>query len=204
MFVLSLLECAAGEVVSNVTSLATDQLRLDIVWGFRKEINKLKESSTLIGDIIHDASHEPEDRELRARANWMKRLTSVAYNADDILDEIEYEVHRIVIKETSLDQKILGFFCNNPVVFRLKMARKIYNINTSLDDLYKKAAGVGLGMTRRSNGGAAASKDQRETTSLVEKNEFTFKDAIIVGRVEVVSNIIATLTNSKIKKRFFR
>ncbi|XP_061993475.1 putative disease resistance protein RGA4 [Rosa rugosa] len=196
MFVLSLLESAAGEVVSKVTSLATDQLRLDIVWGFREEINKLKESSTLIGNIIHDAAHEPEDRKLRARADWMKRLISVAYNADDILDEIEYEVQRIVIKETSLDKKILGFFCNNPVVFRLKMARKINNINTSLDDLYKQAASVGLGMTRRSNGGAAASKDKRETTSFVEKNEFTLKDATIVGRDQVVSDIIATLTNS--------
>ncbi|XP_061993468.1 putative disease resistance protein RGA3 [Rosa rugosa] len=190
-----ILESAAGEVVSKVTALATDQLRLDIVLGFRKEIHKLKETSTLIGDIIHDASHEPEDRELRARANWMKKLISVAYNADDILDEIEYEVQRIVIKETSLDKKILGFFCNNPVVFRLKMARKIYNINTSLDDLNKQAASVGLGMTRRSNGGAAASKDKRETTSFVEKNEFTLKDATIVGRDQVVSDIIATLTN---------
>ncbi|PRQ38716.1 putative P-loop containing nucleoside triphosphate hydrolase, leucine-rich repeat domain, L [Rosa chinensis] len=196
MFVLSLLESAAGEVVSKVTSLATDQLRLDIVWGFREEINKLKESSTLIGNIIHDAAHEPEDRKLRARADWMKRLISVAYNADDILDEIEYEVQRIVIKETSLDKKILGFFCNNPVLFRLKMARKINNINTSLDDLYKHAASVGLGMTRRSNGGAAASKDKWETTSFVDKNEFTLKDATIVGRDQVVSDIITTLTNS--------
>ncbi|XP_024196131.1 putative disease resistance protein RGA3 [Rosa chinensis] len=196
MFVLSLLESAAGEVVSKVISLATDQLRLDIVWGFREEINKLKESSTLIGNIINDAAHEPEDRKLRARADWMKRLISVAYNADDILDEIEYEVQRIVIKETSLDKKILGFFCNNPVLFRLKMARKINNINTSLDDLYKHAASVGLGMTRRSNGGAAASKDKWETTSFVDKNEFTLKDATIVGRDQVVSDIIATLTNS--------
>ncbi|XP_061992629.1 putative disease resistance protein RGA3 [Rosa rugosa] len=190
-----LAEAAAGEVLSKVTSLATDQLRLDIVLGFREEIHKLKESSTLIGNIIHDAAHEPEDRKLRARADWMKRLISVAYNADDILDEIEYEVHRIVIKETSLDKKILGFFCNNPVVSRLKMARKIYNINTSLDDLYKQAAIVGLG---RSNGGAAASQRRRdrETTAFPEIIEFTRKDAKIVGRDQIVLDIIATLTTS--------
>ncbi|XP_061991710.1 putative disease resistance protein RGA3 [Rosa rugosa] len=195
MFVLSLLTSAAGGVVSKVASLATDQLRLDIVWGFRKELNKLKESSTQMGYIIHDAAHEPGDRELRARAEWMKRLISVTYNAEDILDGLQYEVHRIVIKETRLDKKILGFFSNNPVVFRLQMALKIYNINTSLDDLNKQAPGVGL---VRSNGGAAASQgmQDRETTSFFEKNEFTLKDAIIVGRDEVVSNIIATLTNS--------
>ncbi|PRQ38772.1 putative P-loop containing nucleoside triphosphate hydrolase, leucine-rich repeat domain, L [Rosa chinensis] len=75
------------------------------------------------------------------------------------------------------------------------MARKIYNINTSLEDLNKQAPGVGL---VRSNRGAATSHgmQDRETTSFFEKNEFTFKDAIIVGRDEVVSNIIATLTNS--------
>ncbi|XP_061991717.1 putative disease resistance protein RGA4 isoform X2 [Rosa rugosa] len=190
-----LAEFAAGEVLSKVTSLSTDELRLDIVWGFRKEIDKLKETSTLIGDIIHDASHEPEDPELRARANWMKKLISVAYNADDILDEIEYEVQRIVIKETSLGKKILGFFCNNPVVFHLKMARKIYNINTSLEGLYKQADGVGF---VRSNGGAAASQGRRhrETTAFPEKIEFTQKDAKFFGRVQVVRDIIAILTNS--------
>ncbi|KAM5569239.1 hypothetical protein ABKV19_016644 [Rosa sericea] len=195
MFVLSVLTPVAGGVVNKVALLATDQLRLEIVCCFRKELNKLKESSTLIGDIIHDAARQPEDGDLRARAEWMKRLISVAYNAEDILDEVQYEVHRIVIKETSLDKKILGFFCNNPVLFRLKMARKIYNINTSLEDLNKQAAGVGL---FRSNGGAAASQGMQdsETTSFVEKNEFTFKDAITVGRDQVVSDIIATLTNS--------
>ncbi|PRQ38761.1 putative P-loop containing nucleoside triphosphate hydrolase, leucine-rich repeat domain, L [Rosa chinensis] len=184
-----LAEAAAGEVLSKVISLATDQLRLDIVLGFREEIHKLKESSTQIGNLIRDAAHEPEDRKLQARADWMKRLISVAYNADDILDEIEYEVHRIRIEET-LDKKILGFFCNNPVVFRLKMARKIYNINTSLENLKKDAPAVGLVITMGSNGGAAASQGRRdrETTS--------FPDAKIVGRDQVVLDIIATLTTS--------
>ncbi|KAM5569240.1 hypothetical protein ABKV19_016645 [Rosa sericea] len=193
MHVLSVLTPVAGGVVSKVALLATDQLRLDIIWGFREEINKLRESSILIGNIIHDAAQEAGD--LQARAEWMKRLIRVAYNAEDILDKFQYEVYRIVIKETSLDKKILGFFCNNPVVFRLKMARKIYNINTSLEDLNKQAAGVGL---VRSNGGAAASQgmQDRETTSFLEKNEFTFKDAITVGRDQVLSDIIATLTNS--------
>ncbi|XP_040374694.1 uncharacterized protein LOC112199378 [Rosa chinensis] len=195
MHVLSVLTPVAGGVVSKVALLATDQLRLDIIWGFREEINKLKESSILIGNIIHDAAHEPEAGDLQARAKWMKRLISVAYDAEDILDKFQYEVYRIVIKETSLDKKILGFFCNNPVAFRLKMARKIYNINTSLEDLNKQAPSVGL---VRSNGGAAASQgmQDRETTSFFEKNEFTFKDAITVGRDQVVSDIISTLTNS--------
>ncbi|XP_024196150.1 putative disease resistance protein RGA3 [Rosa chinensis] len=75
------------------------------------------------------------------------------------------------------------------------MARKIYNINTSLDDLNKRAASVGL---FRSNGGAAASQGRRdrETTSFPEKIEFTQKDAKIVGRDQVVLGIIATLTTS--------
>ncbi|PRQ38874.1 putative P-loop containing nucleoside triphosphate hydrolase, leucine-rich repeat domain, L [Rosa chinensis] len=196
MPVLSVLTPVAGGVMSKVALLATDQLRLDIIWGFRKEIKKLKETSTLIGNIIHDAADdEAEDRKPLARAEWMKRLISVAYNAEDILDEVQYEVHRIIIKETSLDKKVLGFFCNNPVVFRLKMARKIYNINTSLEDLNNQAAGVGL---VRSNGGAAGSQgmQDRETTSFFEKNEFTFKDAITVGRDQVVSDIITTLSNS--------
>ncbi|XP_040373483.1 putative disease resistance protein RGA3 isoform X2 [Rosa chinensis] len=196
MPVLSVLTPVAGGVVSKVALLATDQLRLDIIWGFRKEIKKLKETSTLIGNIIHDAADdEAEDLKPLARAEWMKRLISVAYNAEDILDEVQYEVHRIVIKETSLDKKILGFFCNNPLVFRLKMARKIYEINISLEDLNNQAAGVGL---VRSNGGAAANQglQDRETTSFFEKNEFTFKDAVTVGRDQVVTDIIATLTNS--------
>ncbi|PRQ38871.1 putative P-loop containing nucleoside triphosphate hydrolase, leucine-rich repeat domain, L [Rosa chinensis] len=195
MFILSVLTPVAGGVVNKVALLATDQLRLEIICCFRKELNNLKESSTLIANIIQDAAHEPEDGDMRARAEWMKRLISVAYNAEDILDKCQYEVYRMVIKETSLDKKIFGFFCNNPLVFRLKMARKIYKINTSLEDLNKQAAGVGL---VRSNGGAAASQgmQDRETTSFFEKNEFTFKDAIIVGRAQVVSDIIATLTNS--------
>ncbi|XP_061993465.1 putative disease resistance protein RGA3 [Rosa rugosa] len=199
MVVLSLLTSAAGGALSKVSSLATDQLGLEIVCCFRKELYKLQVSSTDIGDMIHDAAHEPEDRKMRARARWMKRLISVAHDAEDILEEVQYEVDRIVIEETSLDKKILGFFCNNPLVFRLQMARKIHDINTSLENLNNRAASVGLATTRRSNGGAASSqgKQSRETFSFLEKNEFTHKDAIIVGRDQVLTNIIATLTDSK-------
>ncbi|KAM5569301.1 hypothetical protein ABKV19_016689 [Rosa sericea] len=198
MVVLSLLTSAAGGAVSKVSSLATDQLGLEIVCCFRKELEKLEESSSQIGNIIHDAAHQPEDGEQRTRTDWMKRLIGVAHDAEDILDEVQYEADRIVIEETSLDKKILGFFCNNPLVFRLQMARKIHDINTSLKNLINnRATGVGLATTMRSNGGAASSRgnQDRETVSPLEKNEFTHNDAIIVGRDEAVSNIIATLTD---------
>ncbi|PRQ38771.1 putative P-loop containing nucleoside triphosphate hydrolase [Rosa chinensis] len=198
MVVLSLLTSVAGGAVSKVASLANDQLGLQIVCCFRNELNKLKESSDQIGDMMHDAAHEPEDRKLRARARWMQRIIGVAHDAEDILDEVQYEVDRIVIEETSLDKKILGFFCNNPLVFRLQMARKIHDINTSLENLKTDAASVGLATTMRSNEGAASSRGKvdRKTFSSLEKNVVTHKDAIIVGRDEVLSNIIATLTDS--------
>ncbi|KAM5561510.1 putative disease resistance protein RGA3 [Rosa sericea] len=185
----SLLLSAAGGAVGNVASLATDQLSLKIVFCFSKAVDELKRSSTQIGNLIHDAALEPEDGELRAMANWMKSLMTVAYAAEDAVDEVQYEFVRIDQEATILDKDIRRIFV------RLQMACKIGNINKSLDDLYKKAAAVGL--TRRSNGGAAASrgKQDRETTSLLEKHEFTSRDANIVGRDEVVPDITATLTN---------
>ncbi|XP_040372404.1 putative disease resistance protein RGA3 isoform X2 [Rosa chinensis] len=188
--VSSLLLSAAGGAVGNVASLATDQLSPKIFFCFRKELDKLKQSSDLIGSMIRDAAPEPEDREpLSAMARWKKELVTVAYAAEDVVDEVQYEFVRIDLEGTILCKDIRRIFV------RLQMACKIGNINKSLDDLYKQAAAVGL--TRSSNGGASSSQGMqgRETTSLLEKHEFTRNDAIIVGRDEVVSNITATLTN---------
>ncbi|XP_062005346.1 putative disease resistance RPP13-like protein 1 [Rosa rugosa] len=185
----SLLLSAAGGAVGNVASLATDQLSLKIVFCFSKAVDELKQSSTKIGNLIHDAALEPQDRELRAMADWMKRLMTVAYAAEDVVDEVQYEFVRIHIEGAILDKWIRRIFV------RLQMAGKIDNIHRSLDKLCNEAAAVGL--TRRSKGGEASSQSlqDRETTSLLEKHEFTRNDAIIVGRDEVVSNTTATLTN---------
>ncbi|XP_020414288.1 putative disease resistance protein RGA3 [Prunus persica] len=126
---------------------------------------------------------------------WVKDLEDIAHEADDVLDEYEYELLRRKVEiQNQIKKKVLNFFSShNPIAFRLKMAHKIKNINASLANLKNEAASIGL--VDRSTLVNATSHDigglDRETVSNFDQDE-----KYIVGRKEVTSDIVTTLINS--------
>ncbi|KAM5552135.1 hypothetical protein ABKV19_026810 [Rosa sericea] len=181
----------AQELLKKVASLAAQEF--DLVWGFNGEITKLRESVLMLEAVLRDAEHPRQDQGDAVKL-WVKKLEDIAQHADDVLDDYEYELLRRKVQlRNQMKKKVQNFFSpSNPIFFGVKMAHKIKKINTSLDELNKKASAFGL-VARRSLD-ATTSHDisiDRKTNSLLKEDENN-----IIGRDNVVADIVQALTKS--------
>ncbi|KAL6139771.1 hypothetical protein ACLB2K_058073 [Fragaria x ananassa] len=83
---------AAEGILTKVYSLAAQELAL--AWGFKAELEKLGESVSSIQDFLRSAADQRPDDRGKAVEKWVKKLKQVAEDADDILDDINYELLR--------------------------------------------------------------------------------------------------------------
>ncbi|CAN6693219.1 unnamed protein product [Malus baccata var. baccata] len=183
----AVLTFATEGILKKVLSLAAQQFSL--AWGFKAELGKLQESFINIELLLNDVADKPEGRPIEA---WVKKLKDVAHDAEDFLDEFEYEGYRRKVEiQNHMKKKVLNFFSlSNPLAFRLQMAHKIQKINASLVDLKSEASLLQL-----------VSKNKVATTQGIrwdrQTNAFIGKDEIIIGRQDDVSKIVTTLTDPK-------
>ncbi|XP_048423031.1 putative disease resistance protein RGA1 [Pyrus x bretschneideri] len=175
-------------ILKSVASLAAQEIGL--FRRFKKERTELHQSLMEIQGFLGDVAHKPQDQGMAVR-NWVKELKDVAEDADDVLEDINYEVLRRKIEiQDHMKKKVLNFFwLSNPILFRQNMAHKIKNISASLAVLKSKASFIGL-VERRVDPTPPSTGD-RETVSSFGHDEK------IIGREKIVSDIIATLIESK-------
>ncbi|XP_062002460.1 putative disease resistance protein RGA3 [Rosa rugosa] len=182
----------AEEMLIKVASLATQDFSL--VWGFDGELTNLRESLNMLVAVLRDAEHPRQDQG-EAVKRWLEKLEEIAHLADDVLDDYGYELLRRKVElRNQMKKKVLNFFSlSNPILFRVKMAHKIKKINTSLEDLGKRASGFGFVVARHSLEATISHerKIDRETYSDFKKDENN-----IIGRKDVVEDIVSALTNS--------
>ncbi|XP_061992348.1 putative disease resistance protein RGA3 [Rosa rugosa] len=186
-----LLTFGAEGVLKKVSSLVNEQISL--AWGFKGDLKKLGESLSLIQNILNDAAEKPQalDRG-KVVEGWVKKLKGVADDADNVLDECNYEVLRRKVElQNHMKRKVLNFLsASNPIIFRHKMANRIKHINASLLDLKSDASLIGLIERRIDATPQGVRPDRNQTDSFFEPDEK------VIGREGVVSNIVESLTNS--------
>ncbi|ONI28834.1 hypothetical protein PRUPE_1G164000 [Prunus persica] len=188
----SVLTFATEGILTKLTSLAAHEISL--AWGFKAELNRLRKTLSTIEGYLADVDQGPQGRS-KSVEDWVTNLKRLAQDADDVLDEFNYELLRRKVEiRNHMKKKVLNFFSfSNPVAFRLKIAHKIQKINASLKKLKSDASVIGL----VSNKIDAVPQGIR---GRIQTDSFPEKDGIIVGREEVVSNIVTTLTNSNINQ----
>ncbi|KAK2970651.1 hypothetical protein RJ640_012239, partial [Escallonia rubra] len=174
---------AAKEILSKVLSLVDSEACL--AWGFKGELERLDERLNIIQDLFSDA--DSKQLPLKAVKTLLKSLNAVAYDADTVLDEFSYELlRRQVAVRDRIEYKVRDLFSpsNNPLLFRLKMAHKIKEINLSLDDISKVANDIGLKPVDLINSSAGAGRQEVLAThpGLGDSEE-------IVGRATDVSMV---------------
>ncbi|KAF3971762.1 hypothetical protein CMV_004672 [Castanea mollissima] len=164
-------------VIANAMSLASEHI--SSVWGFKEEIGKLQVSLTKIQALLHDAEKKQlHDESLKI---WLRQLKDVAYEADDVLDEYDYEILR---QKVETQNQVRSFFSSsNPVVFPVKMAKRIKTINQSLDEIKKDIPLLGL---IASLNPIPQTGLERETDSFIDGSE-------VVGRSDDVFKIVNLL-----------
>jgi len=118
--------------LTRVSSIAAEGIRL--AWGLEGQLQRLNKYLTFIQAKLQDAARKPvTDDSVKL---WLQRLQDVAYDAEDVLDELAYEILR---KDQKKGKVRDCFSLHNPVAFRLNMCQKVKEINGSLDDIHELA-----------------------------------------------------------------
>ncbi|CAB4261487.1 unnamed protein product [Prunus armeniaca] len=177
-------------ILNKLASLAAQEISL--FRGFKKELTKLRQSLLEIQDFLGDVAHQPQERG-KALKDWVRKLKDIADDADNVLDEVNYEdLRRQAELSNQKRKKVRNFLSSsNPHLFRQKMAHKIKSINASLLDLKYEASFIGL-VSKKIDTTPPEIGGARETDSIFEEDE------IVVGRNEDLSKIITILTNSNL------
>ncbi|KAG0524321.1 hypothetical protein BDA96_07G201000 [Sorghum bicolor] len=127
-------------VVRGVLGKATDALVKNVsrMWGIDGNRRDLELKFLYVQSLLADAEAKAEaDTEAgRAVKAWMKELRAAAYQADDVLDDFQYEaLRREAHSLRSTSSKVLDYITfRNPLVFRLKASRDLKNV---LDKIHK-------------------------------------------------------------------
>ncbi|KAJ6321085.1 hypothetical protein OIU78_016314 [Salix suchowensis] len=107
---------------------------------------------------------------------WLERLQDVAYEAEDVLDEYAYEIHR---KDQEGD-----LFSFDTLTLCLSMGPKVKKINEALDEIRNDAVEIGLVSTFLQHEDKA--QEDRQTDSYLD---------YFVGREDDVSIVMDMLTS---------
>ncbi|CAL5000084.1 unnamed protein product [Urochloa decumbens] len=125
-------------VVCRVAGKAADVLVQSIthMWGVDDDRRKLERHLLAVQSLLADAEVKSENNPAVRR--WMKDLKAVAYRADDVLDDFQYEaLHREAQSHRSMTSKVQSYFftLHNRLVFRHKASRDLKNVLDKIDGL---------------------------------------------------------------------
>jgi len=174
----------AEEISKRVGSRAARAAqRINIAWGFKGELEKLKlKYSTIQAVLRHAEERQVTDADARV---WLDKLRDIAYQAEDVLDELDYEIiQRKLETQDSMKGKVCSFFSlSNPIAICLRLTPELQKINESFDDLQEIATSYGLRVL-------SADTTPQQTDSLLCSSE------VVKGRGDDVSKIINLLISS--------
>ncbi|XP_030964412.1 putative disease resistance protein RGA3 [Quercus lobata] len=183
----NILSVVAEEIVGKLISLATEQISLS--WGFKEDLKRLRDSLTTIQAVLADAERR-QAREEQVRL-WLRRLKDVSYDADDVLDDLAYEILRRKVEiQNQMKRKVSYFFSfSNPMAFHFKMANNVKNIHESLNMIIDEANKYEFTRAGPINANPEMIPNrERETDSSLDPSE-------VVGREHDASKIVKLLLN---------
>ncbi|XP_058078768.1 putative disease resistance protein RGA3 [Magnolia sinica] len=134
----------------------------------KKELMKVSATLSIIQAVLKDAE-ERQTKEEPVRI-WLKNLKDVAYDADDLLDELSFEAERSNAEGDAPVCKFLSCFPSNDVVFRYKMGHRIKEIRERLDEISRDCDLFQL-RARDGDGFVGIRDGQRITSSLIDGTE---------------------------------
>ncbi|KAL0462511.1 UNVERIFIED_CONTAM: Disease resistance protein RGA2 [Sesamum latifolium] len=182
------IDSAVQVLVEKLIAIASEEIGL--ILGVKEELASLKDSFTKIQAFLNDASKRQLEEE--AVKLWPKDLANLAYEADNLVDEFNYEIVRRKVQiKNQIKRKVCFFFCfSNPVLFRSKLAQKIKNLNIKLKMVNDTAVGYLIPSTVANS--ATFVPPVTETDSVTV-------DPIVIRREKDVSMTVDMLVNPNVK-----
>ncbi|KAL3642114.1 hypothetical protein CASFOL_012929 [Castilleja foliolosa] len=179
-------------LLENLLTLSQQQISL--IRDFKNDLKKLQKTFSMVNDVLHDA----EKRQVTDSAvkRWLRELEALAFDADNVIDEFNYHLlsKKVgAIKNKTATKKVQSFFSssnnNNTIAYRLKLGRRIKDINERLQSINQQASEFGL-QTRIASAQAPVSGS--DAFGSTETDSFTV-DPIFLGRENDVSEIVEKL-----------
>nr|XP_027073858.1 putative disease resistance protein RGA3 isoform X2 [Coffea arabica] len=169
--------------LEKAVGIASDQIGM--VYGFKEDLVKFKASVEMILAVLADA--EEEQPKQQAVQLWLKRLEGLAYEADNVLDELNYDVLRQQVETgkrngNQLKGKVRSLFHSNSIGFRWKMGQKIRDLNKKLNIINEEANSFGLKSQLGGSGTKATLLPDISRTVMVNRETDSVVFPNIVGR----------------------
>ncbi|KAL7614518.1 hypothetical protein Lser_V15G05591 [Lactuca serriola] len=181
----ALVSVAADAILKKVASLAANEIAL--VLGYKAKLHTLEQSLKMIRAKLQDAENEKAQK--HGVMEWLKQLKDVVDEADDVLDEVDYDMLRREVKNRDrVHRKVPSLPSMKKLSFRREIGQKIKNINEKLSQINKLANELTL--KDEQPGPVVPDRPYPQTVPNLEK----FK---IVGREEDEEHIIHLLTESR-------
>ncbi|CDP21466.1 unnamed protein product [Coffea canephora] len=130
--------------LETALSLASD--RIGMLVGFKKDVASMTQSLGFINARLADAEEKQQNQD-RVVQEWLKRLEEVAYDAQNVLDELHYESLRHQVESRNRHKlKVCCFFSfsNINLAFRWRMASKVRDVKLKLKEINQQARDFGL------------------------------------------------------------
>ncbi|XP_026420661.1 putative disease resistance protein RGA1 [Papaver somniferum] len=125
----------ATEILRKLVGVVSEDIGSAL--GFKDDLKKLQNTSEKILAVIADAEkRQVKEEVIRV---WLRRLKDIAYDADDVIEEFSYEDLRRSDRENYSKHKVINFTSssNPPLVFQLKMSKKIKKIHEKFENITK-------------------------------------------------------------------
>jgi hypothetical protein len=176
----------AYAIIKKLGSVAYEELHLE--WGVKSDLRKLQDTMSTIRAVLLDAEKKQASNALLRI--WTEELNNVLHDAEDVIDEIEYEALReqVVATYGSLLTKVLHF-CSSFMTraFPFKLAHRIKGVNERLDATNAKKDQFNLTII---HGESHIMHRMRDPTH-------SFVDpSTVIGRGEDVDNILSLMFQS--------
>jgi len=113
--------------------------------GVHSQLQQMKATMALIGAVLLDA--QQKNSQSSALSEWLTQVKHVFSDAEDIVDDFECEALRKHVVNTygGFSGKVRRYLStSNPLVYRLRMAHHIQDINTRLAKLADQSNMFGL------------------------------------------------------------
>ncbi|KAJ8648581.1 hypothetical protein MRB53_001604 [Persea americana] len=154
--------------------------------GVEGEAEKLKSTLSRIQALLNDA----EDRQIREESVrlWLRELKDAAYDAEDIVDEVECQVLRSKIEGTTRKRKLtdpVSDFVSSSVS-NLNMGPRIKEIRESLEEIERRSNQLHLKVMLKSE--MLTPGKRRPTSSIIED------EPIVFGRETDREKVVGLLT----------
>ncbi|XP_026434674.1 putative disease resistance protein RGA3 [Papaver somniferum] len=174
------------EILKKLVPVIAQEINL--AWGVKDELKTLQDTLEMILAVLADAERRQMTEEV-VRI-WLRRLKDVAYDADDVMDELSYETMRRCVRGNSLKHKARDFISSaNPLAFHYQMSNKIKHINRRLDSITKDMSRFHLQTTPASSILPEESTEHRSQQTASSVNE-----SDIIGREDEKERITNMLT----------